>query len=118
VLSSRVRDVETRVAVRSPVSPVPDAWWRRLGAYRVIAGEGEVLAFHRAALEREGDLLCLRVYATLVSATLARYALVVAGPDDARIFGVGRGKGQRVAAEDGPDGPVLRWAGYRLVREA
>ncbi|MCY1010817.1 hypothetical protein OV079_35690 [Nannocystis pusilla] len=37
-------------------------------------------------------------------------------PHEARIFGVGRGKGQRVAAEDGPDGPALSWAGYRLVR--
>ncbi|HEY0137617.1 MAG TPA: hypothetical protein VGB85_26210 [Nannocystis sp.] len=48
--------------------------------------------------------------------TIARYLLDVTNARDARIFGVGRGKGQRVAAEDGPYGPVLRWAGYRLVR--
>jgi len=34
------------------------------------------------------------------------------------VFGVGRGKGQLVAAEDGTDSPALRWAGDRLIRAA
>lgn len=51
------------------------------------------------------------------ASTFVLYMLEVTGPREARIFGIGRGKGQLVAAEgDGADGPALRWAGYRLVR--
>lgn len=120
VLSSRVRAVETRVAVRCPEGHVPEDWWRRLGRYRVAAPADEVLAFHTAELEREADALYLRIDSPVKEfPTLARYALQVRDERDARIFGVGRGKGQRLAAsDDGPDGPHLQWAGYRLVREA
>lgn len=120
VLSNRVRAVETRVAVRCPEGHVPEAWWQRLGRYRVAAPADEVLAFHTAALERDGDGLYLRVHSPLKEApTLARYALHARDDHDARILGVGRGKGQRVAAVDDTSvGPCLQWAGYRLVREA
>ena len=119
VLTSTVRGIETRVGVRCPAEHVPEDWLRRTGRYRAEAGPGEVVAFKAAHLEHVGGGLQLRLelpQAFATSSTLARYALVTAGPHEARIFGIGRGKGQRVAAEDGPDGPELSWAGYRLVR--
>lgn len=119
VVTSTVRGVETRTGVRCPEGPVPEDWLRRVGRYRPQAGPGEISAFKAAHLEHVPGGLELRLelpQAFATSSTLARYALTTQGPHEARIFGVGRGKGQRVAAEDGPDGPVLSWAGYRLVR--
>ncbi|WAS94255.1 serine hydrolase domain-containing protein [Nannocystis punicea] len=119
VLTSTVRGVTTRVGVRCPEGPVPEDWLRRAGRYRVDADPGEIVAFKAAHLEHVVGGLELRLelpQAFATSSTLARFALEVLGPNEARIFGIGRGKGQRVAAEDGPDGPVLTWAGYRLTR--
>ena len=114
-----VGDNETRLAVRCPEGPVSSDWLARLGPYRVDADADEVFTFEQIHLELVEGVLHLRLEAPRLlpkTTTLARYALA---PDDgrsARIFGVGRGKGQRVVAEDGPDGPVLRWSGLRLVR--
>jgi len=119
VLGTRIRDVEGRAAVRCPEEHVPEDWWRRLGSYRVAAPADEVLAFHEVELERQGDSLCLRVRSPLKEVpTLSRHALKIVDARQARLFGIGHGKGQQVTAEDdGPDGPLLRWAGYRLLRE-
>lgn len=118
LLTARVRAVESRVGVRCPAEHVPEDWWRRLGGYRVAAPADEVLAFHEVELERQGDALCLRVRSPLKEMpTLSRHALTLVDQRQARIFGVGRGKGQQLTAEDdAPDGPQLRWAGYRLLR--
>ncbi|MCY1068018.1 serine hydrolase [Nannocystis sp. RBIL2] len=119
VVTSTVRGVQTRVGVRCPEGPVPEDWLRRAGRYRPEAGPGEIAAFKAAHLEHVPGGLELRLelpQAFATSSTLARYALTIQGPHEARIFGIGRGKGQRVAADEGPDGPVLSWAGYRLVR--
>lgn len=121
LLTTAVGGVETRIGVRCPEEPVPSDWLARLGVYRVDAGPDEVFTFERVHLELADGGLHLRLEAPKLlprTTTLARYALA---PDDgrtARIFGVGRGKGQRVLAEDGPDGPVLRWSGCRLIRVA
>ncbi|MDC0673672.1 serine hydrolase domain-containing protein [Nannocystis radixulma] len=119
ILTSTVRGIETRIGVRCPEGPVPEDWLRRVGRYRVDAAPGEVVAFKAAHLEHVGGGLELRLelpQAFATSSTLARFALAPSGPHEATIFGIGRGKGQRVAAEDGPDGPALSWAGYRLLR--
>jgi CubicO group peptidase (beta-lactamase class C family) len=117
VITSRLRAVEHRVAVRCLEGHVPEAWWRRLGRYRVVAGAGELLAFRTAALERIGDTLTLRFETGSPGGpAVARLVLDVRDEHEARIDGIGRGKGQRVAAED--RGGELYWAGYRMVREA
>lgn len=119
LLTSTVRGVETRVGVRCPEGPVPEDWLRRAGRYRADPLPGEVVAFKAAHLERVPGGLELRLelpQAFATSSTLSRYALAPTSANEARIFGIGRGKGQRVAAEDTADGPVLRWAGYRLTR--
>lgn len=113
-LTSTVRGLATRLGVRCPEGPVPEDWRARLGTYRVDAPPGEALAFTAAHLELADGVLSLRLESPQPSApssTLARYALVPAGAGEARVFGVGRGKGQRVRLL--PDG--LTWAGYRLV---
>jgi CubicO group peptidase (beta-lactamase class C family) len=119
VLGTRIRDVEGRAAVRCPEEHVPEDWWRRLGKYRVAAPADEVLAFHEVELERQGDQLCLRVLSPLKEVpTLSRHALKLVDESHAQIFGIGRGKGQQITAEDdAADGPLLHWAGYRLLRE-
>jgi CubicO group peptidase (beta-lactamase class C family) len=118
-LTSVVRGVETRVGVRCPEGHVPEDWSRRVGVYRVEVGPGEVAAFTTVQLERVGEAVALRTELAHPSGSkisLGRYVLAPVDAGEARVFGVGRGKGQRVLAEDGPDGPVLRWAGYRMVR--
>ncbi|MDC0718358.1 serine hydrolase domain-containing protein [Nannocystis bainbridge] len=119
VVTSTVRGVETRIGVRCPFEHVPEDWLRRVGRYTVDAGPDEVVAFkaaHLTAVEGGLELRLELPQAFATSSTLARYALIVTGPHEARTFGVGRGKGQRVAAFDGPEGPELAWAGYRLLR--
>lgn len=121
LLTTTVRGVETRLAVRCPEDPVPSDWLARLGTYRVDADPDEVFTFEQIHLEVTDGVLQLRLEAPRLSprtTTLARYALAPVDGRTALIFGVGRGKGQRLAAEDGPDGPALRWSGCRLVRAA
>jgi CubicO group peptidase (beta-lactamase class C family) len=116
VLTSRVRAVESRVAVGCLQGHVPEDWWQRLGRYRVAAPADEVLAVGTVTLERLGDDLSLRLDASRAGApALARFMLHARDAVDARIDGIGRGKGQRVLADR--DG-ALHWAGYRLVRES
>lgn len=115
LLTSTVRGVETRIGVRCPQEPVPPDWLERCGAYRVDAPSGEIVAFTAAHLEVAEGTLCLRVESPqplAPTSTLARYALLPLGPGEATLFGVGRGKGQRVRL--GAD--AITWAGYRLVR--
>lgn len=120
LLTATARGVEARIAVLCPEGPVSPDWLARLGVYRVDAAPDEVFTFDQIHLEVAEGVLQLRLEAPRLlprTTTLARYALA---PTDARtavIFGVGRGKGQRVAAEDGPEGPTLRWSGCRLVRQ-
>lgn len=119
VLSSAVRGVEARVGVRCPEGPVPADWLARCGRYRADVLPGEVVLFQTALLEHVAGGLVLRLESPQPfqrSSTVARYALAPADARAAVVFGVGRGKGQRVRAEDGPGGPVLHWAGHRLVR--
>lgn len=120
VLMTTVRGVETRVGVRCPEGPVPPAWLARLGRYRADTLPGEVTMFQTAHLEHVGGGLHLRLESPQPfqrSSTVARYALLPADDRAATIFGVGRGKGQRVLADDGPGDPALLWAGHRLVRD-
>ncbi len=118
VITSRVRAVERRVAVRCLEGHVPEVWWRRLGRYRVVGAADELLAFRTAALERQGDSLCLRFDASSPGGpSVARQVLGALDGYEARIDGIGRGKGQRVGADD-RGGGELQWAGYRMVREA
>lgn len=117
VLMTAVRGVETRVGVRCPEGPVPSAWLARLGRYRPETRPGEVTMFQAAHLERVAGGLQLRLESPQPfqrSSTVARYALLPADDRAATIFGVGRGKGQRVLAGDDD---ALSWAGYRLVRD-
>lgn len=121
LLTTTVRGVETRLAARCPEGPVPSDWLARLGVYRVDAAPDEVFTFEKVHLELADGGLQLRLEAPQLlprTTTLARYALAPADGRTARIFGVGRGKGQQVLAEDGPDGPALRWSGCRLIRDA
>jgi CubicO group peptidase (beta-lactamase class C family) len=120
VLTSTVRGCESRLAVRCPEEHVPGDWLSRLGRYRVDVAPGEHLAFAAAHLEHDRGMLQLRIELPQqhsITSTLSRYALQPVDVREARIFGVGRGKGQRVRVIDGPDGPALSWAGYRLLRD-
>jgi len=118
ILTTVVGGVELRLGVRCPEGHVPSDWLARLGVYRVDAAPGEVFTFERAHLELADGGLQLRLEAPqrLPGRILARYALAPTDGRTARIFGIGRGKGQRVLAEDGPGGPALRWSGCRLIR--
>jgi CubicO group peptidase (beta-lactamase class C family) len=119
-LTSTVRGCETRISVRCPEGHVPGDWLARLGRYRVDTLPGEHPTFAAAHLEHVRGLLILRLELPqqhAFTSTLSRYMLDPVDPREARIFGVGRGKGQRVLAVDGPGGPELSWAGYRLVRD-
>lgn len=120
VLTTDVRGLVTRIGVRCPEGPVPSAWSARLGSYRADTLPGERTLFERAWLEPAAGGLQLRLESPQAfqrSSTVARYALAPVDDRLALTAGVGRGKGQRVLADDGAAGPVLRWAGLRLVRD-
>lgn len=116
-LTTVVRGIQTRVGVRCPEGPVPSAWLARCGRYRPDLAPGESAMFQAAHLEHVAGGLQLRLESPQPfqrSSTVARYALAAADERAATIFGVGRGKGQRVRAGDGD---ALLWAGCRLVRD-
>lgn len=117
VLIARLGDQELLLGEKIGPVPVPEKWLKRVGDYEIVNPEGDFLIFDQLRLAYEDEFLLFQASSRLQDGAPVRYALKPIDDDQAVLFGLGRGLGETLLTEPGPDGDILIYSGYRLTRK-
>jgi hypothetical protein len=107
------RGIRGYLAQRIEASPIPAAWRKRLGALEITNSGDDWMVLENPHLREEDGLLILGYdFVLLYPPVPVSMVLDPISDEEARIVGLGRGKGETIRMVHGSGGDTIRWSGY------